>query len=95
MVRDLDSPLTIRVFEKVMDSIGQTLNKIVERLDGVEERLTGVEGRLIKVENRLDNVETEIHYMHDDINGLKAEFSAAPSREEFDQLENKVEALQN
>ena len=88
MTKGLDSPLTIRIFEKTMDSIGQTLNKIIDRLEGVE-------GRLTKVESRLDNVETELHFMHDDINGLKSEFSMSPSRKEFDQLKDKVEALQN
>jgi cell division septum initiation protein DivIVA len=50
-----------------------------------------VDKRLDNVEGRLDTLDVGQSYLKDQINGLEADLSDAPSRKEFQELKSKVD----
>jgi hypothetical protein len=82
--QDPNEPVTVGTLNEAVDAI----------LDGMEKMTGGVKvemnERFDKVENRLQSVETEVRFVKDEINGLKADLSTTPSRNEFEELKTKV-----
>lgn len=46
----------------------------------------------MQVNSRLENVENQLRWLKDDIDGLKADLSTVPSRQEFEKLKTKIDA---
>ena len=77
--------VTKATLNDAVDTILTGMNNIVEGLEGkMNTRFDGVE-------NRLRTVEVELSHVKDEINGLKGDLSATPSRREFEKLKTRVD----
>ncbi len=74
----------------------ETLNEAVDTiLTGMNNMVEGLEGKMNTrfdgVENRLRTVEVELSHVKDEINGLKADLSDTPSRQEFERVKSRLD----
>ena len=82
---DPNAPVKLGMLNEAVDAILEGMSKMVQGLD------SKMNARFDNVENRLQRVETELTFIKDEVNGLKADFSTTPSRQEFEKLKTKVE----
>ena len=72
--------------------LGEAVDAILNGMNNMVEGLKSeMNSQFDKVENRLGKVEVELSYVKDEINGLKADLSTTPSRQEFEELKTQVD----
>ncbi len=75
--------------QELVSKINRLEEKLVGRIDGLETRVDGLDSKIDGVEKRLikrlDNIGRQLAYLEDD----------APTREEFDKLEAKVDKIEH
>jgi hypothetical protein len=72
-------------------------NPMNKRLDSLESKVDNLETKVDNLETKVGNLETTVdnhyHWLKNDIDDLKADFSNQVSRKEFNQLKKKVDIL--
>jgi archaellum component FlaC len=73
-------------------TLDEAVDTILKGMDDLfEKQNKHLDQRFDGVDKRLDKVESEIVWTKDDVKGLTADLSGAPTKKEFNQLKGKVD----
>lgn len=78
--------------ERVKEIVLEVSDIVLKGVDAlIQEMRNETKSRFENVDNCLDKLEVELRHVKDTVNGLKADFSTAPSRREFNELKRRVD----
>ena len=86
MIDKDDKTVNKKMLDEAVQTILTGMNDLYSRFDGVDKRFDGVD-------KRLDKIESDIYFVKQDVRDIKANLSDTPTREEFDKLKVKVNAI--
>lgn len=86
--RGSKAPVTSEKLNQAVDAILAGVDRLFSEHGG---RLDKIAGRLEKLEQGQQTIRLQLSGIKDEMKGLKAEFSDAPSRREFKELKARVD----
>ena len=86
MVDKDDKTVNKKMLDEAVQTILTGMDDLYSRFDGVDKRFDGVD-------KRLDKIESNIYFVKQDVRDIKADLSDTPTRNEFDKLKAKVNAI--
>ncbi|HAU65562.1 MAG: hypothetical protein UT88_C0001G0009 [Candidatus Woesebacteria bacterium GW2011_GWD2_40_19] len=93
MVDKDDKTVNKKMLDEAVQTILTGMDDLYSRFDGVDKRFDGVDKRFDGVDKRLDKIESNIYFVKQDVRDIKADLSDTPTRNEFDKLKAKVNAI--
>jgi len=80
----------VDILLKGMDNMHDSLSK---KISSVDSRVDSLDKKVDKLDERVGRLEFQMKGFNDDVQGLTAELSKTPSREDYFKLEKKVDTL--